>query len=87
MRGFTAYAETISVYGTETYLLMVMIHLGLKDSSHLLMHLVVLKCASPLVQVLEVQMGQAEGKSMLYLEIRCLYITKGAGVQGIKMAL
>ena len=32
----------------------------------------------------EVQMGQAEGKSMLYLEIRCLYITKGAGVQGIQ---
>ncbi len=31
---------------------------------------------------LEVQMGQAEGKSMLYLEARCLYVTKAAGVQG-----
>lgn len=30
----------------------------------------------------EVQMGYAEGKSMLYLEARCLYVTKGAGVQG-----
>ena len=30
----------------------------------------------------EVQMGYAEGKSMLYLEARCLAITKGAGVQG-----
>ena len=27
-------------------------------------------------------MGFAEGKSMLYLEARCLYVTKGAGVQG-----
>ena len=27
-------------------------------------------------------MGQAEGKSMLYLEARCLYVTKAAGVQG-----
>ena len=30
----------------------------------------------------EVQMGYAEGKSMLYLEARCLAVTKGAGVQG-----
>jgi propanediol dehydratase large subunit len=30
----------------------------------------------------EVQMGFAEGQSMLYLEARCLFITKGAGVQG-----
>ena len=32
----------------------------------------------------EVQMGYAEGKSMLYLEIRCVMITKGAGVQGLQ---
>jgi propanediol dehydratase large subunit/glycerol dehydratase large subunit len=32
----------------------------------------------------EVQMGYAEGKSMLYLEARCVYITKGAGVQGLQ---
>jgi propanediol dehydratase large subunit len=32
----------------------------------------------------EVQMGYAEGKSMLYLEIRCIMITKGAGVQGLQ---
>ena len=30
----------------------------------------------------EVQMGMAEGKSMLYLEARCLGVTRGAGVQG-----
>jgi propanediol dehydratase large subunit len=29
-------------------------------------------------------MGYAEGKSMLYLEIRCVMVTKGAGVQGLQ---
>ena len=29
-------------------------------------------------------MGQAEGKSMLYHEIRCLYITKGLAYKGIQ---
>lgn len=29
-------------------------------------------------------MGYAEGKSMLYLEARCIMITKGAGVQGLQ---
>ena len=32
----------------------------------------------------EVQMGYAEGKSMLYLEIRCVMVAKGAGVQGLQ---
>jgi propanediol dehydratase large subunit/glycerol dehydratase large subunit len=32
----------------------------------------------------EVQMGYAEGKSMLYLEVRCIMITRGAGVQGLQ---
>ena len=32
----------------------------------------------------EALMGYAEGKSMLYLEARCIYITKGAGVQGLQ---
>jgi propanediol dehydratase large subunit/glycerol dehydratase large subunit len=29
-------------------------------------------------------MGNAEGKSMLYLEARCLFLTKACGVQGIQ---
>jgi propanediol dehydratase large subunit len=29
-------------------------------------------------------MGNAEQKSMLYLEVRCLYLTKACGVQGIQ---
>jgi propanediol dehydratase large subunit len=32
----------------------------------------------------EVQMGYADKKSMLYLEIKCIMITKGAGVQGLQ---
>ena len=32
----------------------------------------------------EVQMGAAEGKSMLYLEALCIMVTKGAGVQGLQ---
>jgi propanediol dehydratase large subunit len=32
----------------------------------------------------EVQMAYAEGKSMLYLEVRCVMVTKGAGVQGLQ---
>ncbi|HEM3725895.1 TPA: propanediol/glycerol family dehydratase large subunit [Streptococcus suis] len=82
MRGFTAYAETISVYGTEdvftdgddtpwskAFLASAYASRGLK-----------MRFTSGTGA--EVQMGQAEGKSMLYLEARCLYITKAAGVQG-----
>jgi propanediol dehydratase large subunit len=32
----------------------------------------------------EVQMGNAQGKSMLFLEIRCILIAKGAGSQGLQ---
>lgn len=82
MRGFTGYAETISVYGTEdvftdgddtpwskAFLASSYASRGLK-----------MRFTSGTGS--EVQMGQAEGKSMLYLEARCLYITKAAGVQG-----
>ena len=82
MRGFTAYAETISVYGTEdvftdgddtpwskAFLASAYASRGLK-----------MRFTSGTGS--EVQMGQAEGKSMLYLEARCLYVTKAAGVQG-----
>lgn len=84
MRGFTAYAETVSVYGTEqvfmdgddtpwskSFLASCYASRGLK-----------MRFTSGTGS--EVQMGAAEGKSMLYLEARCLYITKGAGSQGIQ---
>lgn len=84
MRGITAYAETISVYGTEnvfvdgddtpwskTFLASAYASRGLK-----------MRFTSGTGS--EVQMGYAEGKSMLYLEVRCIMITRGAGVQGLQ---
>ena len=84
MRGLTSYAETISVYGTEdvftdgddtpwskSFLASAYASRGLK-----------MRFTSGTGS--EVQMGYAEGKSMLYLEARCIYITKGAGVQGLQ---
>ncbi len=84
MRGFTHYAETVSVYGTEqvfidgddtpwskAFLASAYASRGLK-----------MRYTSGTGS--EVQMGYAEGKSMLYLEIRCVMITKAAGVQGLQ---
>lgn len=84
MRGFTSYAETISVYGTEqvfvdgddtpwskAFLASAYASRGLK-----------MRFTSGTGS--EVQMGYAEGKSMLYLETRCIMLTKGAGVQGLQ---
>lgn len=84
MRGLTAYAETVSVYGTDqvfvdgddtpwskAFLASAYASRGLK-----------MRFTSGTGS--EVQMGYAEGKSMLYLEVRCVMITKGAGVQGLQ---
>ena len=82
MRGLTAYAETVSVYGTEPVFMdgddtpwsKAFLASGYASRG--------LKMRFTSGTGSEVQMGYAEGKSMLYLEARCLYITKGAGVQG-----
>jgi propanediol dehydratase large subunit len=84
MRGLTHYAETVSVYGSEqvfvdgddtpwskAFLASAYASRGLK-----------MRYTSGTGS--EVQMGYAEGKSMLYLEIRCVMITKAAGVQGLQ---
>ena len=82
MRGYTAYAETISVYGTEP------VFMDGDDTPYSKAFLASCYASRGLKMRFtsgtgsEVQMGYAEGKSMLYLEARCLYITKGAGVQG-----
>ncbi|MBC3797173.1 propanediol/glycerol family dehydratase large subunit [Acetobacterium tundrae] len=82
MRGYTAYAETISVYGTEA------VFMDGDDTPYSKAFLASCYASRGLKMRFtsgsgsEVQMGYAEGKSMLYLEARCLYITKGAGVQG-----
>jgi propanediol dehydratase large subunit len=82
MRGFTAYAETVSVYGTEP------VFIDGDDTPWSKAFLASSYASRGLKMRFtsgtgsEVQMGYAEGKSMLYLEARCQYITKGAGVQG-----
>lgn len=84
MRGFTGYAETISVYGTDKvftdgddtpwskgFLASCYASRGLK-----------MRFTSGSGS--EVMMGYTEGKSMLYLESRCIFITKASGVQGLQ---
>lgn len=84
MRGLTSYAETLSVYGTEpvfmdgddtpwskTFLASAYASRGLK-----------MRFTSGSGS--EVLMAYAEKKSMLYLEARCIFLTKGAGVQGLQ---
>lgn len=84
MRGLTCYAETVSVYGTEqvftdgddtpwskAFLASAYASRGLK-----------MRFTSGTGS--EVLMGNAEGKSMLYLEAKCVFVTKGAGAQGLQ---
>jgi propanediol dehydratase large subunit len=82
MKGYTAYAETVSVYGTEP------VFIDGDDTPWSKAFLASCYASRGLKMRFtsgtgsEVQMGFAEGKSMLYLEARCLYVTKGAGSQG-----
>ncbi|EFR8987853.1 propanediol/glycerol family dehydratase large subunit [Listeria monocytogenes] len=84
MRGLTCYAETISVYGTEPVFTD-------GDDTPWSKGVLASAYASRGLKMRftsgtgsEVQMGYAEGKSMLYLESRCIFITKAAGVQGLQ---
>lgn len=82
MRGLTAYAETVSVYGTED------VFMDGDDTPWSKAFLASCYASRGLKMRFtsgtgsEVQMGFAEGKSMLYLEARCLAFTKAAGSQG-----
>lgn len=84
MRGLTTYAETMSVYGTEG------VFIDGDDTPYSKAFLASAYASRGLKTRFtsgtgsEVLMGSAEGKSMLYLETRCLMVTKGAGVQGIQ---
>lgn len=82
MKGLTSYAETVSVYGTEAvmtdgddtpwskgFLASIYASRGMK-----------MRFTSGTGA--EVLMGNTEKKSMLYLEARCLFLTKSCGVQG-----
>lgn len=84
MRGFTSYAETISVYGTES------VFIDGDDTPYSKAFLASAYASRGLKMRFtsgtgsEVLMGNAESKSMLYLETKCIMITKGAGVQGLQ---
>lgn len=84
MRGFTTYAETMSVYGTEN------VFIDGDDTPYSKAFLNAAYASRGLKTRFtsgtgsEVLMGDAEKKSMLYLETRCLMVTKGAGSQGIQ---
>ena len=84
IRGLTTYAETLSVYGTEK------VFIDGDDTPYSKAFLNSayasrgLKVRFTSGSGSEVLMGSSEKKSMLYLECRCLYATKGAGSQGIR---
>jgi propanediol dehydratase large subunit len=82
MAGFTSYAETVSVYGSErafidgddtpwskAFLAAAYASRGIK-----------MRCTSGAGS--ELLMGFHEAKSLLYLEARCLCLQRGMGVQG-----
>jgi propanediol dehydratase large subunit len=84
MRGLTTYAETVSVYGTEQ------VFLDGDDTPWSKAFLAScyasrgLKMRFTSGSGAEVLMGESEAKSMLYLEARCIALTRAAGAQGVQ---
>ena len=83
-KGLTSYAETLSVYGTEGAFVD-------GDDTPWSKAFLASAYASRGVKTRftsgtgsEALMGHAEKRSMLYLEARCLLVTKGAGSQGVQ---
>jgi propanediol dehydratase large subunit len=84
IKGLTSYAETLSVYGTER-------SFADGDDTPWSKAFLASAYASRGVKVRftsgtgsEALMGSANGCSMLYLEARCLCVTRGAGSQGVQ---
>src|SRR6266496_5627438 len=84
MLGLTTYAETLSVYGTEPVFVD-------GDDTPWSKAFLASAYASRGIKVRftsgggsEALMGHAQGCSMLYLEARCLVMTRGAGSQGVQ---
>jgi propanediol dehydratase large subunit len=84
LKGLTTYAETLSVYGTERAFVD-------GDDTPWSKAFLAAAYASRGIKVRftsgtgsEALMGHAERCSMLYLEARCLLVTKGAGSQGVQ---
>ena len=84
MRALTTYAETVSVYGTEQ------VFVDGDDTPWSKAFLAScyasrgLKMRFTSGSGAEVLMGASEGKSMLYLEARCIAVTRAAGSQGVQ---
>ncbi|MBC7237536.1 MAG: propanediol/glycerol family dehydratase large subunit, partial [Chloroflexi bacterium] len=83
-KGLTSYAETLSVYGTEGAFID-------GDDTPWSKAFLASAYASRGVKIRftsgtgsEALMGHSEGRSMLYLEARCLLVTRGAGSQGVQ---
>jgi propanediol dehydratase large subunit len=84
IQGLVTYAETLSVYGTESVFVD-------GDDTPWSKALLASAYASRGVKVRftsgggsEALMGESEGKSMLYLEARCLSLVRAAGSQGVQ---
>ncbi|MCP4535554.1 MAG: propanediol/glycerol family dehydratase large subunit [Chloroflexi bacterium] len=84
MKGLTTYAETLSVYGSERSFVD-------GDDTPWSKAFLASAYASRGIKIRftsgtgsEALMGHAEGCSMLYLEARCLMLTRGAGSQGVQ---
>ncbi len=81
-KGLTSYSETLSVYGTEDTFVdgddtpWSKAFLGAAYASR------GVKTRTTSGTGAAALMGHSEGKSMLYLEARCLLVTRGAGSQG-----
>jgi len=83
-KGLTTYAETLSVYGTEGAFVD-------GDDTPWSKAFLASAYASRGVKIRftsgtgsEALMGHSQGRSMLYLEARCLLVTRGAGSQGVQ---
>lgn len=83
-KGLTTYSETLSVYGTERAFID-------GDDTPWSKAFLASAYASRGVKIrftsgtgAAALMGHSEGKSMLYLEARCLLVSRGAGSQGVQ---
>ena len=84
MRGLTTYAETVSVYGTEQ------VFVDGDDTPWSKAFLAACYASRGLKMRFtggsgaECLMGGAEGRSMLYLESRCVALARAVGAQGVQ---
>jgi propanediol dehydratase large subunit len=84
LKGLTSYAETLSVYGTVASFVDgddTPWSKGLLASAYASRGV---KCRFTSGTGSEALMGYSQGRSMLYLETRCLMMVKGAGSQGVQ---